>query len=104
MRQVLINLLLNAVHAAAHQGQVGCHIRVADGALQVSVANDGKILTSEQMGHLFEPFSPLSDDGHGLGLWVSYQIVHQLDGKIAASRTGGRMQFDVRLPIAESAA
>jgi two-component system NtrC family sensor kinase len=104
VRQVLINLLLNAVHAAAHQGQVGCHIRLVDGSLHVSVANDGKILTNEQMSHLFEPFSPLSEDGHGLGLWVSYQIVHQLDGKISASRNGGRMQFEVTLPVGGASA
>jgi two-component system, NtrC family, sensor kinase len=99
VRQVLINLLLNAVRAAAYQGQVACRIGLADGALQISVANDGKVLSNEQMGHLFEPFSPLSEDGHGLGLWVSYQIVHQLDGKITASRNGGRMQFEVWFPI-----
>jgi len=104
VRQVLINLLLNAVRAAAHQGQVSCHIRQVDDSLRVSVANDGKVLTNEQMSHLFEPFSPLSEDGHGLGLWVSYQIVQQLDGTIAASRNGGRMQFEVALPIGGVAA
>jgi len=104
VRQVLINLLLNAVHAAAHQGQVGCRIRLAESALRISVANDGKVLTDEQLAHLFEPFSPLSDDGHGLGLWVSYQIVAQLGGKIVAERASGRMQFDVELPIAGGAA
>jgi two-component system NtrC family sensor kinase len=104
VRQVLINLLLNAVHAAAQQGQVSCHIRLVDGAMHIAVANDGKILTTEQMSHLFEPFSPLSDDGHGLGLWVSYQITRQLDGDITASRKAGRMHFDVRLPIGEGSA
>jgi len=104
VRQVLINLLLNAVHAAGQQGQVSCHIRIVDGDMHISVANDGKILSTEQMSHLFEPFSPLSEDGHGLGLWVSYQITHQLDGEISASRNAGRMQFDVRLPIAGGAA
>jgi signal transduction histidine kinase len=104
VRQVLINLLLNAVRAAGQQGQVSCHIRIVDGELRISVTNDGKILSAEQMRHLFEPFSPLSEDGHGLGLWVSYQITHQLDGEISASRDAGRMQFDVRLPIAGGAA
>ena len=99
VRQVLINLLLNAVRAAAQQGQVSCRLHIVDRALHISVANDGKILSAEQMSHLFEPFSPLSEDGHGLGLWVSYQIAHQLDGEISASKNAGRMRFDVRLPI-----
>jgi two-component system, NtrC family, sensor kinase len=99
VRQVLINLLLNAVHAADKQGLVSCRIRVADRTLRLSVANDGRLLSDEQMSHLFEPFSPLSEDGHGLGLWVSYQIVHQLGGQIAANNKGGRMEFTVALPV-----
>jgi signal transduction histidine kinase len=104
VRQVLINLLLNAVQAAAVQGQIACHVAVAAGEMQISVANDGKLLTTEQMTHLFEPFSSLSEGGHGLGLWVSYQIVHQLGGRISAARKDGRMQFDVALPIEGAAA
>jgi signal transduction histidine kinase len=99
VRQVLINLLLNAAHAAAQQGQIACHVHVDEGELRLAVANDGRLLSAEQMSHLFEPFSPLSEDGHGLGLWVSYQIVHQLGGNISASRNGDRMQFAVRLPV-----
>ncbi len=99
VRQVLINLLLNAVHAAEYQGQVACRVRVNGGMLRMVVANDGKLLSTEQMSHLFEPFSPLSEDGHGLGLWVSYQIAHQLGGVISASRSTGCMQFSVELPM-----
>ena len=98
VRQVLINLLLNATHAAAPQGQIACNVHVSEDQLRVKVANDGRLITDEQMGHLFEPFSPLSEEGHGLGLWVTYQIVHQLGGTITASREGGCMQFAVQLP------
>lgn len=98
VRQVLINLLLNAIHAATAQGQVACHVR-ADSHLRIAVANDGKLLSPEEMGHLFEPFSPLSEDGHGLGLWVSYQVVHQLGGEIVAFRRNGKMHFAVDLPL-----
>jgi two-component system, NtrC family, sensor kinase len=103
VRQVLINLLLNAVNAAAVQGQIACHVGLAAREMHISVANDGKLLTAEQMTHLFEPFSPISEGGHGLGLWVSYQIVNQLGGRIGAARKDGRMQFDVGLPIVEIA-
>jgi two-component system, NtrC family, sensor kinase len=99
VRQVLINLLLNAIQAAEHQGQVACHVHVDGGTLRIVVANDGKLLSEDQMSHLFEPFSPLSENGHGLGLWVSYQIVHQLGGGITASRDAERMKFSVDLPV-----
>lgn len=103
VRQVLINLLLNAIHAADQHGQVACHVGVDDRLLRVVVANDGKALSAEQIDHLFEPFSPLSAEGHGLGLWVSYQIVQQLGGKIAATSDDGRTQFVVDLPLAGDA-
>jgi signal transduction histidine kinase len=64
------------------------------------VANDGKLLSTEQIAHLFEPFSPLSEGGHGLGLWVTYQIVHQLGGHIIAKReSNNQMSFTVGIPI-----
>lgn len=101
VRQVLINLLLNAIHAAAMHGEVACHVRTDGSHLLVDVANDGRLLSAEQMRHLFEPFSPLSEGGHGLGLWVSYQIVHQLGGEIVASRHDEKMHFAVDIPMQE---
>jgi len=99
VRQVLMNLMLNAIHAASMQGQVGCHVTVGDRQLQIVVTNDGPVLSTEQMSHLFEPFSPLSAEGHGLGLWVTYQIVHQLGGRIAASQDDHGMSFSVAIPL-----
>lgn len=102
VRQILINLLLNAIHAADAQGRVACSVELDAGALRMSVQNDGKLLTAEQMTHLFEPFSPLSEDGHGLGLWMTYQIVQQLGGVISVDRDNGHMRFSVTLPFGAS--
>lgn len=100
VRQILINLLLNAVQAADQQGDVTFDIGIADSQLQFSVTNNGKMLSAEQIAHLFEPFSPLSEGGHGLGLWVTYQIVHQLGGHISVKRESNtQMIFTVVLPI-----
>lgn len=104
MRQILINLLLNAVQAARQQGDVSFDIGVAGGKLRLSVANNGKMLSAEQIAHLFEPFSPLSEGGHGLGLWVTYQIVHQLGGHVSVKRkANNRMHFTVEIPIGGAA-
>ena len=99
VRQILINLLLNAIHAANQKGHVMCAIEEHDGALHVTVENDGKQLTAEQRLHLFEPFSPLSEGGHGLGLWVTYQIVQQLGGSIELDQRDGHVIFSVTLPF-----
>lgn len=103
VRQILINLLLNAIHAANQRGQVTCSIEENDNVLRMIVENDGKQMTTDQMSHLFEPFSPLSETGHGLGLWVTYQIVQQLGGKIVMEQHNEHVIFSVTLPFEESA-
>lgn len=102
VRQVLLNLLLNAIQASEAGGTVACAIACSDGELAVTVSNGGRLLSAEQMSRLFEPFSQLSETGHGLGLWVTYQIINQLGGRIGAERVDDRMVFSVRLPIAEA--
>ncbi len=103
VRQVLINLLLNAAQAANSQGVVECRVQDQGEQLLLWVENDGKGFTPEQRAHLFEPFSPLSQSGqgHGLGLWVTYQIVQQLGGKIDLQQENGRVRFSVTLPLVE---
>jgi len=106
VRQVLINLLLNAISAAHQRGQVQCTVEDQDSALMMRVENDGTGLSQEQMAHLFEPFSPLSKSGqgHGLGLWVTYQIVQQLGGRIDLKQEHERVSFTVTLPIEKPSA
>ncbi|MDD2920043.1 HAMP domain-containing sensor histidine kinase [Rhodoferax sp.] len=104
VRQVLINLLLNAIHAAEQKGLVICAIEEKDQVLRMRIENDGAQLSPEQLLHLFEPFSPISQTGHGLGLWITYQIVQQLGGKIAVEQIDHRVIFTVTLPFEEASA
>jgi two-component system NtrC family sensor kinase len=104
VRQIMINLLLNAVQAASQQGEVNFDIAIIDNQLQFSVTNNGKTLTDDQIEHLFEPFSSHGEGGHGLGLWVTYQIVHQLNGHVGVRREpNDQMHFSVNIPIGEAA-
>ncbi len=103
IRQIFINLLLNAIQAANEDGDIGCLIELEANELAITVTNDGRLLTPEQMEHLFEPFSPLSESGHGLGLWVTWQIVQQLGGRIAARVKENLMVFEVHIPIGRGA-
>ena len=103
VRQVLINLLLNAVQASGPGGEVGVAITIVDTTLSIVVVNGGQMLTDTQAAHLFEPFANADERGHGLGLWVCYQIARQLGGDIAVEsemRDGlGRTSFKVTLPV-----
>jgi len=103
IRQILINLLMNAIKAASQHGEVACDIGVGDGQLHISVSNNGKMLSREQIAHLFEPFCTFSEGGHGLGLWVTYQIVNQLGGTISVKKEADeRMNFTVAIPLGGS--
>ena len=99
IRQIMINLTLNAVQAAGDHGLITLHISCDQHQLEIKVSNNGKQITDEQMPYLFEPFNRLSETGHGIGLWVTYQIVHQLHGQISAQSNEGITCFEAKIPI-----
>jgi signal transduction histidine kinase len=102
VRQILINLLLNAIEAVGSGGRIGCRIALAAQTLEIIVSNDGDYIPQERMEVLFEPFATDRESGHGLGLWVTWQLVQQLGGTIMAQSEPGRTSFSVSLPVMEA--
>lgn len=100
IRQVLINLGLNAIRACSQGEEVLCRVQFKPDALIIITENPGAEIPSEQMGQLFEPFVHDSPSGHGLGLWVTYQIVQQLKGEIAVQSEDGITRFQIHIPTA----
>lgn len=98
VRQVLLNLLLNAVQAIRQGGRVLCEISAQPGGVLLRVVNDGEHISAERLPYVFEPFSSTKDSGHGLGLWVTYQVVNQLGGTIRVTSVPGETVFSVGLP------
>lgn len=103
VRQILINLLLNAVAAAEPEGRVRCHIYRDSVNMIMCVENGGQHIPAERMAYLFEPFSSGREGGYGLGLWVIYQIAQQLKGEITVNSQPGDTRFVVTLPIGSQA-
>ncbi len=99
VRQVLINLLLNAITAAGRDGQVALRAVADRDRFELLVENTGEPMPAQQMGHLFEPFSSFSETGNGLGLWICYQIVTQLGGTISAESGPVLTRFKVLIPL-----
>ena len=100
VRQILLNLLLNAVQAVEPKGRLECNVERANGSLRLSVANDGHAISKAQLEHLYEPFAAHGNAaGNGLGLWVTYQLVQQMHGTIDAQSEPSRTRFEVMLPI-----
>jgi signal transduction histidine kinase len=101
VRQVLLNLLLNATQAAEPGSAIGCTIRLRERCLDVRVENRGEPIPPDRLAHLFEPFVSTAPGGHGLGLWVTYQLVHQMGGRIEVASGDGLTVFRVRLPLVD---
>jgi signal transduction histidine kinase len=103
IRQVLINLLLNAMHAVEPHGRIEVQVMQKQDHLRIHVANDGAYIQPERIPHLFEPFGLFQptegSTGHGLGLWMTYQIVSQLNGCIEVRSEPGWTEFTLSLPI-----
>lgn len=99
VRQILLNLLFNALQASDAGGEITCWLRADGRSFRAAVANSGAHIDREQMARLFEPFAPGNTEGHGLGLWVTYQLVQQLDGRIEVTSDPSRTVFEVTLPL-----
>jgi len=99
VRQVIINLLLNAFQATQPHGHVHLHIYRDSEHLFIDVINDGSYIPQDQVSYLFEPFTSLKEGGSGLGLWVIYQVVQQLGGLITVQSEPDKTQFSVQLPL-----
>lgn len=104
LEQVLINLLRNALDAMASTPNKRLTIRIeADQQLwHLSVTDNGSGIADEHLPHVFDPFfttKPVGE-GLGLGLAVSYAIVHELSGRLVASNGPEGAIFILTLPIA----
>jgi len=99
IRQILINLLLNAVKAVPSRGTVSCSVTSNTSQLVLHIRNSGSPIPEKQLSHLFEPFVHYRADGNGLGLWVCYQIVNQLGGTIEAQSDDDETRFTTIIPL-----
>ncbi len=99
VRQILLNLLLNAVKATREHGHMDCQITKELDKFKLAVKNDGDYIKPEKMEHLFEPFSSSGSEGHGLGLWITYQLVQQMNGQIEVESQPDQTTFTITLPI-----
>jgi two-component system heavy metal sensor histidine kinase CusS len=104
MRQVLLNLLANALDVSPPSGRITLTSRIENGIWRLSVEDEGPGLSSEQREKIFERFvrfgTPASSDrGSGLGLAISRSIVQLHKGRIFAERgaegVGLRMVIEI---------
>ncbi|MBU1610932.1 MAG: response regulator [Proteobacteria bacterium] len=87
LRQVLINLLTNAIHAAESGGQVKIELSALEHHVRLQVMDDGAGIPEELLKRIFDPFFSTKPEGRGtgLGLFVTNNIIRRLGGTIEAT-------------------
>jgi len=99
LRQVLVNLVQNAVQASAPAGAVLVRGRRDGAAIHLHVEDDGPGVSPSIRGRLFEPLITTKAHGVGLGLALVKRIAEQHGGTVEyADREGGGACFTLRLP------
>ena len=95
LKQILLNLLSNALKYNREQGQVAIECAPhAGGRVRISVRDTGVGLDAEQLALLFQPFNRLgqeggTEEGSGIGLVVTKRLVELMDGNIGVSSAPG---------------
>jgi signal transduction histidine kinase len=102
LRQVLLNLVLNAIDATLAGGRVVLSTQRSGDGLEIRIDDAGPGLPAAIRKRIFEPFFSTKDERPGgLGLAISRRIVEEAGGRIVPEdREGGGTRFRVLLPIA----
>jgi len=102
LKQVFLNLLLNAVQAMPDGGHLEITTRQRNGTVAVIFADNGSGIPREIIGKIFNPFFSTRHSGTGLGLAISQRIIQAHGGQIdVASEVGKGTRFEVQLPLTE---
>lgn len=100
IKQVLLNLVKNALEAMPRGGNLGIATRTRDQRLEIIITDTGEGIPRDKMKKLFHPFFTTKKKGTGLGLAVSYKIIQDHGGLITAhSKEGLGTSFTITLPL-----
>ena len=108
MKQVFMNLILNAIQAMKGPGTITLISRAvskngtqpAGEYVQIEIRDTGVGIPEANLQHIFDPFFTSKDEGSGLGLAVSHQIIQEHGGFVTVqSRIGAGTSFFVHVPV-----
>jgi PAS domain S-box-containing protein len=93
LRQVFLNLLINAQQAIPGEGKISILTATPEQSLQpsilIQISDSGVGISEDDLNRVFEPFFSTGKKGTGLGLWVTHDIVRQHGGRIEVSSEKG---------------
>jgi signal transduction histidine kinase len=107
LRQVLTNLVTNAVKYSPAGGRIQIDLQARDGNVEIVVRDEGLGIAIAEQRMIFEKFYRVDANmtrgvsGSGLGLYICRELVHRMGGTIAVeSQPGEGSTFIVTLPLA----
>jgi signal transduction histidine kinase len=100
IRQVMINLLMNAKDAIKQDGSIHIRLKRQEGFVQLMVEDNGPGVKKKELRQIFDPFFSTKARGSGLGLYVVKKIVEEHGGEIhAESAPEGGTRVRIKLPV-----
>ena len=101
LRQVIRNLVANAVRAATGPGGVEVALDLDGSDATILVRDDGSGIAPELIERIFEKFYKGAGGGSGLGLAIAQQVTRHHGGEITVTSEPGSTEFTVRLPLVQ---
>jgi len=104
LRQVVVNIGLNAMQAMSNQGVLTVSTSARKSSILISISDTGQGIDEEDLHRIFDPFYTTKDigEGTGLGLSVSYSLVKRMGGTIMVESVMGQGScFTIELPFGE---
>lgn len=100
LQQVVVNLILNAIHAMPQGGSLSLSVYDQDSSVMIKVHDSGAGIPSDIVARIFDPFFTTKQaQGTGLGLSISQTLVTRAGGQITVkSEVGVGSIFEIRLP------
>jgi two-component system phosphate regulon sensor histidine kinase PhoR len=111
VRQVLVNLVENAMKYSPDGGRIEVGVEASEGSISFHVRDEGLGIPDDEQARIFEKFYRLDPEmtrgigGTGLGLYICSELVERMDGRIwVESREGTGSTFSFELPAVEATA
>jgi len=99
MKQVLVNLIQNAIQACPNHPEISLMTQVKDQTCKISITDHGQGISEADLIKIFEPYFTTKKKGTGLGLAIVRRIIRQHGGDIKAYSTLGEgSTFEISLP------
>lgn len=99
IRQILINLIQNAIDAISGEGEIKIKAAKENGKIRFMVSDSGMGIRESDMANIFKPFYTTKTKGTGLGLAIVERYVKALGGKLAVESTiGNGSTFSITIP------